>query len=139
MKITQGVLNIEGKSHKTDDILNIYSLGEKTVGMQEYYSMESYQYNSTVDEIYKELRQGGCKNFFKIEDMVFNLDYVDSYCIQMHPNLRDKKGAYALMVTIQDGSKHRFAFETHIEAERYFKAMDIAKIELEEKHKEINV
>ena len=139
MELTNRLLKINKEKHITDEILSIYSIGNKTVGMQEFNSKESYSWNIDIDEIYKQLRNAGYRNFFKVQDMVFNLNYVDSCCIQTHPNIADSKGMYSLLINIKDGSKHRFGFNSHIDAERYFKAINIEMKCLQEENKDINV
>ena len=89
MEVKDKVLTIDGENQNTDEILSIYSLGEKVVGMQNYYTNTSYRYNEELRNVYSLLRCGGCANFFKIDDTIINLNHIDSLCIQTHPMIKN--------------------------------------------------
>lgn len=139
MEVKDKVLTIDGDKQNTDEILSIYSLGERTVGMQNYYTKTSYRYNEELSNIYRTLRSGGCANFFKIDDTIINLNHIDSLCIQTYPMIKNSKGAYSLIVRIKDGSNLIFSFKSHLDAERYLKAAQIEMNYLQQANKGIDV
>lgn len=139
MEVKDKVLTIDGENQNTDEILSIYSLGERAIGMQNYYTKTSHRYNEELRNVYSALRCGGCANFFKIDDTIINLNHIDSLCIQTHPMIKNSKGAYSLIVRIKDGSNLRFGFESHLDAERYLKAAQIEMNYLQQENNEIDV
>lgn len=138
MKLNNRVLIIDGEQQNTDEILSIYSLGENAVGLQNYFTNESYRYTENLQNVYETLRRGGCESFFKIEDVIINLIYIDSLCIQTHPLIKNTKGAYTLTVKVKDGSNFRFGFDSHIDAERYLQAAESSMSYIQEKCDNVN-